>query len=1150
MISWYKIPDTNIKIVLRKKSILNLDRFFSFYEVPMKSESIFLLFVINILLVLSSCNVNNDDTTSVTEKNDNSLFTLLPAQQTNINFQNTLTEGLNTNILMYEYFYNGGGVAAADFNDDGMTDLYFTANMSDNKLYINQGNMKFRDVTNISGAGGRPGPWKTGVNAVDINSDGKMDIYVCYSGNLPEDKRQNQLFINTGNSSDGVPHFTESAALYNLAATGYSNQSYFLDYDRDGDLDMLLLNHNPKNLPILNLEKTAQMFEGDNQEKGLRLLRQTNGKFLDVTREAKLNGSELSYGLGLGISDFNNDGWPDFYVSNDYSVPDFIYLNNGDGTFSNRLNEMIGHTSQFSMGNDVADINNDGLQDIYTLDMLPEDNRRQKLLLPADNFDKFDLNVKSGFYYQYMRNMLQINNGNGTFSEIGQSGQVSNSDWSWSALLADYNNDGRKDLYITNGYLRDYTNQDFIKYMNGYVQEKGKLVREDVMDIIKEMPSSNVINYIFENKGDQIFEHKNNEWGITQPSNSNGAAYADLDNDGDLDLIVNNINQPAFIYRNESNKTPDLHFLQIKLEGSFGNANGFGSRITLFANGLIQVQEQQPARGYLSSVSPILHFGLGSNKSIDSLTIRWPGGKMQTVSNILPDQQLTLFEKNSTHYFSKDQGQNTMFQQVKSPINFEDTDAIINDFNRQILLLCGQSFDGPYSAVSDLNGDGLQDVVIGGSAGQPASLFIQKEKNKFEKIMLPGFEEDKAYDDAGIEIFDANGDDKPDIYIGSGGYHQLKAEDPLLQDRLYINGGNGQFTRSNSLPAFFTSSSCVKANDINGDSYPDVFVGSKAIPGRYPESAGSKILLNDGKGHFTDATKNICPALENMGLVSDAAWLDVDGDNKNELIIAGEWMPVKVFTFQQGRLIDVSEKFLDKDYAGWWNTIETGDINSDGIPDLVIGNMGTNMQLQASEKEPVEMYFKDFDGNGTIDPILSSYIQHKRYPYITRDELINQLPGLRKKYPDYKSYAEATTDELFDKSDLDNAGHLRADFLKTVCFLNTRKGKLVPKELPEEAQYSPVYSIQIMDVNADGKNDLLLFGNSSHFKIRLGKFDANYGQYFAGDGQGNFKYIPQYQSGLNVWGDVRTSFMMHDQLYIGINGGKMISYKLNARSKN
>ena len=548
---------------------------------------------------------------------------------------------------MYEYFYNGGGAAAGDFNNDGLVDLYFTSNMNDNKFYLNKGNMQFQDITLASHAAGRPGPWKTGVNAVDINADGRLDIYLCYSGAMPAAKRVNQLFINIGNDSQGIPVFAEQAEKYGLASTGFSNQSYFFDYDKDGDLDMLLLNHNPKNLPLLNEEATAKLFQQDNPDMGLRLFKQTNGKFADVTTISGINGSELSYGLGLGISDFNDDGWPDFYVSNDYSVPDYLYINNKNGTFTNQLEKSIGHNSQFSMGNDVADINNDGLQDIFTLDMLPEDNHRQKLLLTPDNYAKFDQNVRSGFYYQYMRNMLQLNNGNGTFSEIGQAAGISNTDWSWAALLADYDNDGWKDLFVTNGYFRDYTNLDFINYMNEFVKERGRLQREDVMDIIKEMPSSNVINYIFQNKQGEEFQNKNKVWGVDQHSNSNGALYADLDNDGDLDLVVNNINLPAFIYRNESRQQDSSHFLQLQLTGEGGNTQGLGAKVKIFHNGQVQILEQNPTRGYLSNVSFNLHFGLGKTETIDSLIITWNSGKMQKLYNVKSNQVLKLAEKDA-----------------------------------------------------------------------------------------------------------------------------------------------------------------------------------------------------------------------------------------------------------------------------------------------------------------------------------------------------------------------------------------------------------------------------------------------------------------------------------------------------------------------
>lgn len=1084
-----------------------------------------------------------------TVETGNHLFTLLSPEQTNISFQNTLTEGLNTNILMYEYFYNGGGVASGDFNNDGLIDLYFTSNMGDNKFYLNKGNMQFKDITVISGAGGRPGPWKTGVNAVDINADGKLDIYLCYSGALPPEKRANQLFINTGNDPQGNPVFEEKAEAYGLASTGFSNQSYFLDYDKDGDLDMLLLNHNPKNLPLLNEAGTAQLFKQDNPDKGLRLYKQTNGKFEDVTIASGINGSELSYGLGLGIADFNGDGWPDFYVSNDYSVPDCFYINNKNGTFTNQLKNCIGHTSQFSMGNDVADINNDGLPDIFTLDMLPEDNHRQKLLLTPDNYDKFNENLRSGFYYQYMRNMLQLNNGNGTFSEIGQIAGISNTDWSWSALFADYDNDGWKDLYITNGYKSDYTNLDFINYMNDYVKGKGRLQREDVMQIIKEMPSSNVTNYIFQNKQGQSFQNNNINWGINQSSNSNGAVYADLDNDGDLDLVVNNINQPAFIYKNESQKLSTNHFLQVHLIGEGGNTQGLGAKLKLFSNGQIQTLEQNPARGYLSNVSFTLHFGLGNAEKIDSLIITWNSSKVQKLYNIKANQLLSISEKDALDKTSPVKQNVKLFTETSNNIKCNNQDTNINDFNRQLLLISQFSYSGPCMVKYDLNKDGLEDLIIGGTAGEATRVFMQQKNGALVLKKIPAFDQDKGYKDAAIAVFDANGDGHGDIYIASGGYDNLTATDSLLQDRLYINDGKNNFIKSNGLPDIRGSKSCVKIQDINADGSPDIFIGGRVIPGRYPETPKSYILINDGKGNFSDQTEKICPGLSKLGMVTDAVWTDLDLDKKNELVIVGEWMPVTVFSQQNGKLINSTSRFFDKPYSGWWNTITVGDFNSDQRPDLIIGNMGLNTQFKASGKEPLEMYYSDFDHNGSVDPLFSFYLQDKRYPYVTKDELVAQLPFMRKRFFTFKSYADVTMDDLFQNNELKGAGHLSADQMSTTCFINTPSGKFTTISLPNEVQYSPVYTINQIDYNNDGKTDLLLCGNNSHTKIRLGKFDANYGMLLEGDGKGNFKYIKQNESGFNIWGDVRSCVQINKQIYFGINGKNIIAYTLSNQKK-
>lgn len=1100
-----------------------------------------------LLLLLSSFLLacNSEATEASNEKADGpTLFRLLETEQTQVDFQNTLTEGLNTNILMYEYFYNGGGVAVGDLNGDGLEDIYFTANMSENKLYLNKGGMRFEDITAQSGAAGREGPWKTGVTLVDINGDNQLDIYLCYSGALPDPKRKNQLFINQGNDDNGRPSFAEEAEKYGLATDAFSNQAYFLDYDRDGDLDMLLLNHNPKSLPVLNEASTAEFLKKDDPQRGIRLYQQENGSFQDITLNAGISGSALSYGLGLGVTDVNNDGWPDFYVSNDYTIPDYLYINNQDGTFSNQLNESMGHNSQFSMGNDIADINNDGWQDVITLDMLPEDNYRQKLLLAPDNYAKFDLNVRSGFHYQYMRNMLQLNNGDGSFSEIGQLAGISNTDWSWAALLADYDNDGWKDLYVTNGYYRDYTNLDFIKYMDDYVKSKGRLVREDVLAIISRMPASDVSNYIFSNGGDLSFEDKTTAWGVQQTANSNGAAYADLDNDGDLDLITNNINLPAFIYENKG--TRDAHYLQLVLQGEGLNTQGVGARIVLKANGVQQQLEQYFTRGYLSSVSPRLHFGLGTVTQIDSLHIQWPNGKEQLLLNVAADQVLTLAEKDATATSKPAPELASLFQAATSPIAYINGSTTFRDFDRQALLTTEYSHSGPFMLVADVNGDELEDILVGGAAGQKTNLYLQNQAGRFRLQSIPAFDEDADYHDADAVFLDANGDGQLDIYIASGGYHQFLPTDPILQDRLYLNIGGGQFAKApQALPQVRASKGCVSAQDINGDGAPDLFVGGRVVPGRYPEIPQSFLLINDGTGKFSDQTASWAPDLQHVGMVTDAEWADLNGDQQMELVLAGEWMPIQVWTIAGQKLEDVSDQYFDQSHSGWWNHLRITDLNGDQKPDILAGNIGTNTQFRASEAEPVELYYKDFDNNGSIDPILCYYIQGTSYPYVTRDELLNQLSGLRSKFPTYRSYANMTLSEVFDPEELTGAGHLSANHMETTLFLSNSQGKLQEQALPLQAQFAPVYASTVGDFNGDGALDLLLAGNNEHAKLRLGQWDANYGTLLLGDGKGTFTYVDQIRSGLQLKGDVRSIIQVKNQLLFGINGGLIKAYKMN-----
>jgi hypothetical protein len=1078
------------------------------------------------------------------ERKPPALFTLMTTQQTNIDFVNTLTEGLNTNILMYEYFYNGGGVAIADLNNDELMDIYFTSNMAENKLYLNKGNLAFQDITSNAGVSGREGPWKTGITMVDINGDNKIDIYLSYSGMLPDEKRVNQLFINEGTNEDGIPHFTEQAEKYGLASAAFSNQAYFFDCDHDGDLDALLLNHNPRNLPILNEISTAQMLKKDNPSMGIRLLKQTNGRFDDVTQKSGISSSELTYGLGIGISDLNDDGWADFYISNDYSVPDYLYVNNRKGGFVNKLEEAIGHNSQFSMGNDVADVNNDGLSDIITLDMLPEDNHRQKLLLAPDNYAKFDLNVRSGFHYQYMRNMLQLNNGNGTFSEIGQLAGISNTDWSWAPLLADYDNDGWKDLYVTNGYLRDYTNLDFIKYMDDIVKTKGRLQRDDVLEIINKMPASNVVNYIFRNTDGINFNNQTKAWGMNRSSNSNGASYADLDNDGDLDIVVNNINQPVFIYRNESSNLPGNSYLQVKLHGTRKNTQGIGAKVTIRCKDGNQVLEQFPTRGYLSSVSPVLHFGLGTETMVDSLTITWPGGKEQILTNIKSNQTLDLTEADAKDIGSTASRIASFFEAVQSPIKHTAAKYQGNDFKRQPLLIKQLSSWGPCLAKGDVNGDGMDDIYVGGGNGQTGSLYIQQRNNEFLRTDITAFRDDTNYVDADALFFDANGDGHLDLYVASGGYHAYAEKDKYLQDRLYLNNGTGDFTKNEtSLPEMLVSKGCVAAGDANNDGHMDLFVGGKVIPGRYPETPSSYLLINDGKGNFRDQISSMAPALQKVGMVTDAVFVDLNSDNKKDLLVVGEWLPVSVFTQQDRKFVDETLNYFDKEYHGWWNKIEVADFNNDQKPDLFIGNAGTNMQLKASVKEPVELYFKDFDNNGALDPFLCSYIQGKSYPYVTRDEMLEQVGMLRSRFTTFNSYADVTLEDIFGKDALHSAGYHYATHLETTLFLSDRDGKFKTASLPIQAQFAPVHTITVLDFDGDSNKDVLLCGNESQFKLRLGKSDANYGILMRGFNDGTFQYIDQTKSGLLIRGDVRAVVGINNTLLFGICERPMVSFR-------
>jgi hypothetical protein len=1104
------------------------------------------------LLLLSlffiSCNKSSSEQNNADEEGEKQepIFTLLFPDKTNIDFQNIINEGLNTNVLMYEYFYNGGGVAVGDVNGDGLEDLYFTSNMQQNKLYLNKNKMQFQDITTQAGVTGREGPWKTGTTMVDINADGKLDIYVCHSGNLQPEKKANELFINQGNGADGIPTFVEQAAKFGLDSPASSTNAYFFDADKDGDLDMFLLNHNMKSLPVLDEARTAALIKVDDKVSGSRFYKNDKGFFRDITQQSGIQSSALSYGLGAGIADLNQDSWPDIYVSNDYAVPDRLYINNKNGSFREVSHEQLGHTSNFSMGNDVADINNDLLPDIFTLDMLPEDNRRQKLLMSPDNYDKFDLGVRSGFHYQYMRNMLQLNNGNGTFSEIGQVSGISNTDWSWAALFADYDNDGLKDLYITNGYLHDYTNLDFLKYMDDFMATKqGGFQRTDVLELVQKMPSSNVKNYIFKNNGKLNFKNQTTNWGMGEQSNSSGAAYADLDNDGDLDLVVNNINSPAFIYQNEANTKLNNQFLKVKLNGENENKMGIGAKVYLFIEGNTQYQEQMPTRGYQSNVSFIMNFGLGKNTKIDSIRIVWNSDKSQVLKNVQANQTLVLEEKNASIKTNLVIQNKTFFSEITSPIISIQNKTTHNDFKRQPLLTNSQSFISPIMVKGDVNKDGLDDIFIGGSYSKSSELYIQSSSTSLQFTKKP-FPSNPNADVSDAVFFDANGDGFQDIYVAYGGYGNFTENDPNLQDQLFLNNGKGDFQLSPSaLPVMLASTGCVRVADINGDSKPDLFVGSRVSVGKYPNIPRSYVLINEGTGNGSSPRfkENTPEELKYIGMVTDAAFVDLNKDKKQELVIVGEWMPITVFENQNGKLVDKTENYFDRKLSGWWNKLTVEDLNDDGSPDLLVGNLGLNSQTKAKDKQPIELFYKDFDDNGSIDPILCTYIQAKSYPYLTRDELLEQVPTKRPKFTSYESYSNATMTDIFGEDELKDAKKLVANYLKTVLLTQNAQGKFEEKALPIEVQFAPIYTITITDYDQDGKKDLILCGNLNKSRLKFGKYDANFGLLLKGDGKGQFVSIPQSQSGFNLQGDVRSAVSMKGQILFGINQQGIRTFK-------
>lgn len=1063
---------------------------------------------------------------------EDTLFTHISSSQSHITFVNHIEEDTNFNILTYEYLYNGGGVATGDLNGDGLTDIVFTGNMVSNKVYLNEGNFRFKDVTDAVGFTKRK-RWKTGVVMADVNGDGLLDIYVCYSGPGTDADRTNELYINNG-VKNGIPTFTESAKAYGLDAPGtYSTTATFFDMDNDGDLDMFLVNHADMFYnPFYNTEKLRAT---RHPKFGNRLYRNDNGVFKDISEEAHITGSGLNFGLSVATSDINNDGWTDIYVTNDYDERDFMYLNNHDGTFREVLDKAAGHISEFAMGSDIADYNNDTKPDVMVLDMLPEDNHRQKLLKGADAYDKYNMRVEHGFHHQQMRNTLQLNNGTDTsgmpiFSEVGQLAGVSNTDWSWAPLFADFDNDGWKDLFISNGIFKDITNLDFVKYTSGYsnnfTDQKGDKVQ--MWQLIQEMPSTRLNNYFYHNNHDLSFTNVSQSWGLNKKAISNGSAYADLDNDGDLDLVINCINDEPTLLKNNAVEENAGHYLRIKLKGESKNTQGIGAKVYVTTAHNKQMQEQFITRGFQSSVDPVMHIGLGQDSTVKCIEVHWLGGRTSKLDNIKANTTITVDEATATKdTVATTSASQPLFRDVTatSGIHYIHQSSAFVDFKVSPLLPCQFSKTGPALAKGDANGDGLEDVFTGGSAEQEKTLFLQTKEGTFIPAQSQPWNTDNKSTTADALFFDADGDGDMDLYLVSGGAdYYLNAKN--YQDQLYENDGKGNYTLAlNALPAETISGSCVRAADINKDGLPDLFVGGKISPGRFPEAPASLVLKNkSAKGHiqFVNDSNQRDTTVLHPGMVTDAVWIDLNKDGWQDLIVVGMFMPVSVFENNHGVLQNATKAYGLDTTNGWWCRLLAADFDNDGDTDLVVGNMGTNTQFKATTKEPLTIQYADFNGDEVIDPILCYYNEGKSYPYFSRDEILEQMPALQKRFGRYQDYADAQITDMFSNEQLAKASTASIQTLNSIYISNDGNKRFTIKSLPVYAQLSMVNGLIARDIDKDGKMDIVLAGNFYPMRVQLGPMDASIGLVLKGNGSGTFTPLPYAQTGLDIRGDVRS----------------------------
>ena len=1062
-----------------------------------------------LILSISACQVKQDK-----------LFESIDPGRSNLDFSNNLEFDRDFNIFRYRNYYNGGGVGLIDFNQDGLLDIYMVANMDTNRLYQNLGDFQFKDVTASTGVSGARA-WSTGVTIVDINADGWPDIYLCNSGDIAGDDRKNELFINNG---DGT--FTENASEFGLANEGYSIHASFLDYDKDGDLDMYLLNNSYKAIGSFDL--TVNQRHLRDSIGGDKFFKNENGKFIDISEEAGIYGSEIGFGLGVTVADVNNDHWLDIYISNDFFDRDYLYINNQKGGFEEKLEEQIKSISAASMGADIADLDNDGYPEIFVTDMLPSENARVKTVTTFDSWERYKNSANNGYWHQFTRNTLQYNNGDNSFSEIGRYAGLHASDWSWAALMFDFQNNGLKDIFISNGIYQDLTDQDFLAYAS---QEEVvmRIITDNNVDfesLINYIPSRPISNHAFLNNGDLTFTNHATPFGLAEPSFSNGSAYGDLDNDGDLDLVVNNTNMTSFLFENNANLLyPENHFIRFMLKGEAANTHALGARITAHINDSLIVLEQMPIRGFQSSMDPRPLMGIGNHQIIDKIEVRWPSGKITTLKDVQADQEISVNESEAKVLVSKSSNV------VSTPPLFVETDSVgfpadrhienpFVDFNRDRLIFQMLSTQGPCLCTGDVNNDGLDDVFIGGAASYRGNLYQQLEQGALKKIESSVFDRTKISEDVDCAMFDANGDGNLDIYVASGG-SEFNPFAPDMNDRLFFGDGQFGFTlQRQNLPANkFESSSTVEPCDFDGDGDMDLFVGIHLKPFFYGEPSNGYILENDGKGTFSNVAPTIAPDLEAVGMITDASWVDLDNDLDMDLVVVGEWMPISLFINEQGVLKLQHELFNGSN--GWWNVIETADLNGDGYMDIIAGNHGLNSRFRASIEKPLTMYVKDFDRNGITEQIICQYEGDNLYPLALKHDLQAQVPQIGRKYQQYVDYKDQQITDIFTPQELEGSGILHTYQLSTSIYLSNGTLNFSKIDLPPQVQFSTTYAISVADYNNDSYPDILLGGNMYESKPEMGRYDASYGNLLLGHGNGDFELLPVKESGLKLDNAVR-----------------------------